>query len=47
MSLWNSTVKKEERWLYGYDANPYTWMFRLEKLSREEIGNKRCASRSD
>ena len=37
MSLWDSTVKKEDCWLYGYDANPYAWMLQLEKLTWEEV----------
>ena len=30
--LWNSTIRKEETDLYGWEANPWVWAVRLEKV---------------
>lgn len=35
-SLWDSTIKKEDLPLYGWDANPYVWVIEYEKISKEE-----------
>lgn len=33
---WNTTIKKSDRALYGWDANPYVWVVEFERISREE-----------
>lgn len=35
-SLWNSTIKKSEFVKYGWDANPYVWVYEFEIISKEE-----------
>lgn len=34
--LWNSTIKKTDLIIYGWDANPYVWVIEFERISREE-----------
>ena len=34
--LWDSTVKPSEKPSYGWDANPWVWVIKFEKISREE-----------
>lgn len=29
--LWNSTIKKSELDLYGWDTNPYVWVIEFER----------------
>lgn len=33
---WNSTLKKNELEQYGWDANPYVWVYKFEVISKEE-----------
>lgn len=33
--LWNSTIKKEDRDKYGWDANPWVWVYEFERVEVE------------
>ncbi len=37
MELWDSTIKKVDLPLYGWDANPYVWVIEFERISKEEV----------
>lgn len=34
--IWNSTIKPKDRALYGWDANPWIWVIKFERINREE-----------
>lgn len=34
--IWNSTVKPADLDRYGWDANPFVWVYEFERISREE-----------
>ena len=34
--LWDSTIKKADRALYGWEADPWVWVIEFERISREE-----------
>lgn len=34
--IWNSTLKKDELDQYGWDANPYVWVYEFEVISKAE-----------
>lgn len=34
--VWNSTIKRTDRALYGWEANPYVWCVSFERISKEE-----------
>lgn len=35
-NLWDSTIKKADHALYGWDADPWVWVIEFERISREE-----------
>lgn len=36
VDLWNSTVNKSEVDYYGWNANPWVWVYEFERISKEE-----------
>ena len=36
MALWDGTMKREDRNRYGWDVNPWVWVFDFERISKEE-----------
>ena len=44
--LWDSTIKKADRALYGWDTNPWVWVIEFERISREEALRCRRMSKS-
>lgn len=34
--IWNSTITKQNLYKYGWNANPYVWVIRFKKISKEE-----------
>ena len=37
--LWDSTVKKSDLPLYGWDASPWVWVIEFERISKEDAYN--------
>ena len=35
-SIWDSTIKKAELPRYGWDANPWVWVIKFERIKRPE-----------
>lgn len=36
MALWDGTMKREDRSRYGWNANPWVWVFDFERIRKEE-----------
>ena len=36
--VWDSTIKKADRPLCGWEANPWVWVITFERISKEEAG---------
>jgi hypothetical protein len=37
ISLWNSTIKPADLDIYGWNANPWVWVYEFEKINPELI----------
>ena len=35
-ALWNGTIKPADLFRYGWDANPWVWVYAFERVSKEE-----------
>ena len=38
-NLWGSTIKPADLPTYGWDANPWVWVYKFERISKEEVTN--------
>lgn len=36
-NVWQSTIKKDQRSIYDWNANPYVWVIEFERVEREEV----------
>ena len=39
--VWNSTIKPADRALYGWEANPWVWVIKFERISMEDAENEK------
>lgn len=37
IAVWQSTIKKTDIDIYGWDANPYVWVIEFERVERQEV----------
>lgn len=37
-SLWESTIKRDQRNIYGWEANPYVWVIEFERVDLDSLG---------
>ena len=35
--LWDSTIKKQDLDKYGWDANPFVWVFEFKRIEKGDI----------
>lgn len=41
MALWDSTIKKTDREMYGWDVNPWVWVIKFERCGKPEVKSEK------